>query len=64
MSERYDEKGRKESGFANTTYKEVFDRFDRDGAEVRSSLPEPLRSTTCDHTLTSISWLLGGPGVH
>jgi len=41
MSGRYDEKGRKESGFADTTYKEVFDRLERDGAEVRPFFRSP-----------------------
>jgi len=33
LSERYDDKGRQESGFANTTYKDVLDRLERDGSD-------------------------------
>ena len=37
MSSRFaeDEETRKASGFSNTTYKTVFDRIEREGAEVR-----------------------------
>lgn len=34
LSERYDEQGRQDSGFANVTYKDVLDRLERDGADV------------------------------
>ncbi|KAL9636891.1 MAG: hypothetical protein Q9164_002542 [Protoblastenia rupestris] len=34
-----DEKGRAESGFSNSTYQTILDRFDRESAEVRPILP-------------------------
>lgn len=36
MSVRYedDEQGRKDSGFANSTYATIFDRLDREGSDV------------------------------
>lgn len=48
LSERYenDEKARVESGFANSTFKTIFDRIEREGKEVRLALllttPSPL----------------------
>ena len=41
LSERYekDEKERIESGFADSTYKTILDRIERDGSEVRSFPP-------------------------
>ena len=36
LSERFadDEKGRMDSGFSNSTYKTIFDRFERESFEV------------------------------
>ena len=48
LSSRYenDEKAREESGFANSTYKTILERIEREGKEVRFSLhfnpPTPL----------------------
>jgi hypothetical protein len=43
LSTRYedDEKARDESGFANSTFKTVFDRLEREGNEVRLALLLP-----------------------
>jgi hypothetical protein len=43
LSSRYesDEKAREESGFANSTFKTIFERVEREGKEVR---PAPLLS--------------------
>jgi hypothetical protein len=40
LSDRYenDEKARIESGFADSTYKTIFDRIEREGKKVRSGL--------------------------
>lgn len=39
LSDRYeeDEKARTESGFADSTYKTIFERIEREGKEVRST---------------------------
>lgn len=42
LSDRYDnEIQRIKSGFANTTYRDVLDRLDRDGSEVRHFFISP-----------------------
>lgn len=45
VSSRYekDEETRQATGFTNSTYKSIFDRFDREGADVRpvASPPSP-----------------------
>lgn len=40
MGHRYenDEAARKESGFADSTYKTIFERLEREGADVRLAL--------------------------
>lgn len=46
LSARYEEneQNRIDSGFQNTTYQTVLDRLDREGAEVRFILPNPVTS--------------------
>lgn len=44
LSPRYedDEKAREESGFANSTFKTIFERIEKEGKEVRPSSTYPL----------------------
>lgn len=46
LSARYEgnEQERIDSGFQNTTYQTVLDRLEREGAEVRSIISNPLTS--------------------
>lgn len=46
LSARYEGKGQEriDSGFQNTTYQTILDRLEREGAEVRSILSNPLTS--------------------
>lgn len=47
-----DEKSRKESGFANSTYREIFERIQSEAAEVRLPRVSCLHgSFLCLHTL-------------
>jgi hypothetical protein len=45
LSERFknDEKTREESGYANSTFKTIFECFEREGSEVRPSLYAIIR---------------------
>jgi hypothetical protein len=47
LSPRYedDEKAREESGFANSTFKTIFERIEKEGEEVRLSFTSPLCAT-------------------
>ena len=49
VSTRYenDEEARKASGFTNSTYKTIFDRFDREGADVSYSQFKPNNPIQC-----------------
>lgn len=53
LGDRYedDEKAREESGFANSTYRSIFDKIAKDNAEVLPPLPPSSRSCHC--TLSS-----------
>jgi hypothetical protein len=70
LSPRYenDEKAREESGFANSTYKSIFERIERESKEVRTTLyfceTSTLSSISCTHpeaTMLYFPWIQSLP---